>query len=261
MRYRRPTRHAVGLATAAVFLAGCGTDDATTDPGDEAVGPETDEAAAPDDAPADDAVTQGDEPDAPRDDEPDAPAPDPDGADDGDADETQQDAAAGDLVDIATAQPGNWPVGDAGTVTFDVVDGQLVLEDHEAAAGWEATVDDGDGDGIEVDFTQDGRRWEFEVEIDDGRLEIEIRQDHSDASAGSYDLPDGGSFAFDANGRLTLTDVSPGDGWEVVEQQEESDEVEIDLREGDRTVDVEVELDDGRIEVEIDYEVIGPLPS
>jgi hypothetical protein len=175
-------------------------------------------------------------------------------------DDATEDDADQELV-IDTAQPGTWPVGDAGTVAFDVVNGDLTLEGYEPADGWDATVDEDDGDEIEVHFTQDGLRWEFEVEIDDDQLEIELRQDHVDATAGSYDLPDGGSFAFDANGVLSLTDVTPGEGWTIVEQEEESDEFEIDLRDGDRTVEVEVELDDGRIEVEIDYEVVGSLPD
>jgi hypothetical protein len=175
-------------------------------------------------------------------------------------DDATEDDADQELV-IDTAQPGTWPVGDAGTVTFDVVNDDLTLEGYEPADGWDATVDEDDGDEIEVHFTQDGLRWEFEVEIDDDQLEIELRQDHVDATAGSYDLPDGGSFAFDANGVLSLTDVTPGEGWTIVEQEEESDEFEIDLRDGDRTVEVEVELDDGRIEVEIDYEVVGSLPD
>jgi hypothetical protein len=202
-------------------------------------------------------------------DDTDADATDADGAtdddadDDGAADETDDAASApaDELVDTTRAEPGTWPVGDAGTVTFDVVEGALTLEGYQAADGWTATVDEEESDEIEVDFTRDAQRWEFEVEIDDGRLEVEIRLDDTDASAGSYDLPDGGSFAFDANGALTLTDVSPGEGWTVTEQEQESDELEIDLRNEDRRVDVEVELDDGRIEVELDYEVVGPLPA
>lgn len=248
---RQPRRSLV-LLIGAVLLAGCGSDDGeTTDP-DVEVGQagETSDETAPDDDAADTA--------------PDDEAPD------GDADTADTDAGAddagptdgdADLVDIDVAQPGTWPVGDAGTVSFEVVDGSLALEDYEAADGWEATVDEEDSDEIEVDFVLDELRWEFEVEIDDGRLEVEIRQDHVDASAGSYDLPDDGSFAFEADGQLALTDISPGEGWEIVERDEESDEFEVDLRNGDRTVDVEVELDDGRIEVEIDYEVVGPLPS
>jgi len=87
-----------------------------------------------------------------------------DEADDETADTARD--ADGALVDTDSAQPGTWPVGDAGTVTFEVVDGLLTLEDHEAADGWEATVDEQDDDEIEVDFTQDGARWEFEVEMD-----------------------------------------------------------------------------------------------
>jgi hypothetical protein len=233
-----------------VFLAGCGADDsASTDP-DIELGADDDDAAAADDQQADDAAADGPDDDAsdagPYDDAPDGDAPD---------------GGEPDLVGTDVAQAGTWPVGDAGTVSFEVVDGSLALEDHEAADGWEATVDEESGDEIGVDFTRDQFRWEFEVDTDDGRLEVEIRQDHRDASAGSYDLPDGGSFAFEADGRLALTDVTPGEGWEIVERDEGSDEFEVDLDSGDRTIDVEVELDDGNIEVQIDYEVVGPLPS
>ncbi|WP_165403810.1 hypothetical protein [Egicoccus halophilus] len=44
------------------------------------------------------------------------------------------------------------------------------------ADGWRAyvDVDVDDRDEVEVDFARDGERWDFEVEIDDGRLELEI---------------------------------------------------------------------------------------
>ncbi len=48
--------------------------------------------------------------------------------------------------------------------------------DHTVADGWRAyvDVDVDDRDEVEVDFARDGERWDFEVEIDDGRLELEI---------------------------------------------------------------------------------------
>ena len=74
------------------------------------------------------------------------------------------------MVDIATAQPGTWPVGDAGEVTFGVDDNALVLVDHQPSDGWEARIDTRDPDEIEVEFTRSGEQWEFEVEIDDDEV-------------------------------------------------------------------------------------------
>jgi hypothetical protein len=177
-----------------------------------------------------------------------------------DAAEAAGDTAAGEVVDLTTAVPGTWPVGDAGTVTFSLAGGRLVLEDVSTADGWTSRIDEEDDDELEVDFERDGVSWEFEVEVDDGRLEVELRQDLRDAQPGSYDLADAGSFAFEvADGRLTLTTLDVADGWELTEREEDADEFEFELRQGEREFDVEVELDDGRVEVEIDYKVTGPI--
>lgn len=245
----------VALAAAAL-LAAC-ADDGGNDTG--SAGPED---PATDEAP----TTDGAEPDAAggpldgsgaADDE--APSEDAtDAGDDAAGDDAETDEAT-DAGSIAVARSGTWPVGDAGTVTFEVEGDALVLVGYEPSDGWDARVDEEDDDEIEVDFQRDDVRWEFEVELDDGQLEIEIRQDHLDAEPGAYDLPDGGAFAFEADGDLTLASVTPGDGWEVTDQEEGSDEIEISLRATDRRLEVEVELDDGRIEIEIDYEVVGPM--
>ncbi len=69
-------------------------------------------------------------------------------------------------------------VGDAGVVTVDVVDGQLVLVSAEPKPGWTVTKaeddsnDDSDEDEneVEVDFTSATVRVEFEATFVDGRI-------------------------------------------------------------------------------------------
>lgn len=201
---------------------------------------------------ADDA--DGDQPDgAARDEDADASAS-------GDAGSTSPN---GDVVDLTEAVPGTWPVGDAGTVTFSIVDGALMLDDVTASDGWMMAIDDQDPDEIEVDFARGNVEWEIEIELEDaGRiLEIEIDQDIASADTGSYDIGDAGTFAFSVvDRRLVLDDLNITDGWTLVELAEEADEIEFELVNGPRSFDVEVELeDDGTIELEIDYEVVGPV--
>jgi hypothetical protein len=188
---------------------------------------------------------------------------------DDDGDETASDDARDDgidttgLVDMTTAVPGTWPVGDAGTVTFAIVDDALVLEDVTAADGWQADIDEQDPDEIEVDFRRGDTEWQIEIELKDGAtiLEIEIDQDIERADSGSYDIGDAGTFAFSvSDGRLVLDDLNVADGWTVAERDEEADEIEFTLVNGPREFDVQVELeDDGSIEIKIDYEVVGPV--
>lgn len=199
-------------------------------------------------------------------------APDEDASEDGASEDTDATSEAGgdgttspdgEVVDLTEAVPGTWPVGDAGTVTFSIVDGALVLDDVTANDGWMMAIDEQDPDEIEVDFTRDNVEWEIEIELeDDGRiLEIEIDQDLAPADTGSYDIGDAGTFAFSVvDGRLVLDDLNVAHGWTLVELDEEADEIAFELVNGPRSFDVEVELeDDGTIELEIDYEVVGPV--
>lgn len=215
---------------------------------------------------AGDIALEGQDPAPTTEEEPDDPAASDAETDppDGDADATDGDPAdegTEDLVDLTEAVPGTWPVGDAGTVTFSIADGSLVLDDVGTADGWTSDVDEQDPDEIEVDFRQGNVTWQIEIELEEGGsiLEIEIDQDIGDADAGSYDIGDAGTFAFDVqDGQLGLTDLNVDDGWTVVEQDEEPDEIEIELVNGPRVFDVEIELDDGIVEIEVGYEVAGP---
>jgi hypothetical protein len=176
------------------------------------------------------------------------------------------DAVTSGLVDTTAATGGSWPIGAAGRVTWDVEGDELVLRDHAPADGWDAVVEEEDDDELELVFRRGDERWRYEVELDSGRLEIELAYDRADAPAGAYDLPDGGSFTFElVDDVLALTSLQVPDGWEEVERDESDDEFSFTLRapageDGERRVEVEVEFN-GAVELEIDYRVTGPLPG
>jgi hypothetical protein len=78
------------------------------------------------------------------------------------------------------------------------------------------------------------------------------------AGAGDqYTVADAGTAVAGREGdRLVLGQVSPAPGWthEVTDQEvtdQEDDEVEIEFRRGGEEVDLEVEIDDGRVEAEV----------
>ena len=62
----------------------------------------------------------------------------------------------------------------AGTVTVEVVDGKVMLT-WTAAAGWEFVEYEQDGNEAEVEFRNGTLKVEFEAEIEDGQLEIEMK--------------------------------------------------------------------------------------
>jgi hypothetical protein len=247
-------RRAALLLVPALALAACGGDDAGTsdpialesgptsaDPGTDDVG--TDDAAT-DDTATDDAATD-------------------DAATDGAEDQGGQTAdPQGGVVDASVAEPGTWQVGDAGTVTFSVEDGALVLDDVSPADGWTVTEQEADADEIDVDLERGDETYEFQVELeDDGTLlKVDIDHDVDGAEPGTFELGDAGSVTVSIDGdRLVLDDLTVGDGWEVATREEDDDELEIDLVRGDQRWDLEIELDDGRLDVERDYEVRGRL--
>jgi hypothetical protein len=153
--------------------------------------------------------------------------------------------------------PGRWAVGDAGTVEFDLTDQGLVLVDVTEAQGWTARVDEESSDEIEVEFTRDDTKREIEIEWDGSTLEIDINTDIVPASDGVYEIGQAGSFEFSSSNGLQLRDVVVADGWELRMDDESADEIEFTVQRGDERWYVEIELDDGRVELEIDYRVRG----
>lgn len=61
-------------------------------------------------------------------------------------------------------------------------------------------------------------------------------------------------------GSVNLVDLSVSDGWTVTEQDTDDGEVEIELRRDNVTWELDAEVDDGQLEVEIDFEIEGRYP-
>jgi hypothetical protein len=146
-----PAVIAVGL------LAGCGSD------GDEQVAvvstTTTSEAPAPN-------VPAGDTP----------AAADPAGRDAGEGRPPGDRVPPGECAELAEAADGRYVVSDAGEVVVRRQGDDLVLEEVRAAEGWRFEGDrkGKKDDEIEVTFRREGRKVEFEAELDDGDLEIEV---------------------------------------------------------------------------------------
>jgi hypothetical protein len=82
-------------------------------------------------------------------------------------------------VDIAAPRNGRYRIYDAGTAVVRRDGGRLRVGSVNAARGWRARVDRGDGDEVDITFRprQRGAELELEVEIDDGRIESKICAD------------------------------------------------------------------------------------
>ncbi len=77
--------------------------------------------------------------------------------------------------EFTTSSGGTFKVADGVTVTVDLQGGALVLVDV-SAPGWAVEIKDRESDRIRIRFEKSGARAEFEAELDDGRLEVEIER-------------------------------------------------------------------------------------
>ncbi len=202
-----------------------------------------------------------------------------DTADENDADENDDGALPSTVVAApetttapaeapATAEPpdprrtltGEWTVGEAGTVAFDVSEGNLVLIDVNAVEGWESQVIEEDPGTIEVAFTQGPAEYEFEAERLGEVLEVGIGFALDPAEAGRFEVGDAGSVEFSVTGTsLELVEVTTASGWDHTETVE-SDEIEVAFQRDAEGWDFEVELDDGVLDLRTAYGITGPLP-
>jgi hypothetical protein len=76
-----------------------------------------------------------------------------------------------------TTEPQTYDVHGAGSVTIQLVAGELVLVDAGAAAGWTIEVDESDGRDIRVEFENSDSDARFEAKTRDGEVRVEIRRD------------------------------------------------------------------------------------
>jgi virulence-associated protein VagC len=174
----------------------------------------------------------------------------------------------------------NFPVRDAGEVEIERDGDRLILIGARPNPGWELEAEDeeddededdeeeeedeeleeGDEDDeeIEVTFVQGDREVEFEAEIDDGRLAIEIEETWHGVEAGSYTVADAGEVEIRRDGdRLIMVGVIANEGWDFEVEHEDGeddsgDTVEVSFVSGDREAEFEAKIEDGVLEVEIE---------
>jgi hypothetical protein len=72
------------------------------------------------------------------------------------------------------SDPTSYQVGGAGTVTVQIVTGQLVLLDVTATNGWSFEVDESGGRDIKIEFESGESEAEFEAKLRDGQIRIEV---------------------------------------------------------------------------------------
>src|SRR5690606_35628303 len=103
---------------------------------------------------------------------------------------------------------------DAGDVTLRVEGDRLVLVDVQPSDGWTHRVDEDDDDEIEIDFRDNGREIDFEAEIDDGRLKIDVCDTVLDPAGDVYTVGDAGEVEVRQVGDddLELVEVRPNEG-------------------------------------------------
>lgn len=88
----------------------------------------------------------------------------------------------GSCVDLPEAADGRYTVGDAGTAVVRRDGDRLVVDEVVPSSGWTHRVTEHGDDEIEIDFRRGGEELELEVEIDDGRVEVDVCvEDHDDA--------------------------------------------------------------------------------
>lgn len=148
-----------------------------------------------------------------------------------------------------------FPAGDAGEVELERDGNNLRLVEVRPADGWRYEVEDDDDDEIEIEFRDNGREIDFEAELDDGRLKVDVCDVVLDPTGDVYTIGEAGEVEVrieqrqgDDDPELVLVEVRPNDGWEYEIDEEDDDEIEVEFRNGDQRLKFDLEVDDDEIE-------------
>ncbi len=158
---------------------------------------------------------------------------------------------------------GTWEVGSAGTVTFALRAGSLVLEDVTPAPGWTLSLAREEPGRLEAEFRRGVEELEFEVGYANGVLAIELSCEIVGADPGHYDVGEAGSVEIAVeDGKLKLVEISTNPGWSMEVDEQEDTEIEVEFRRGALEWQFEAELNErGDLEIEIEMEIEGPYPA
>jgi frataxin-like iron-binding protein CyaY len=191
---------------------------------------------------------------------------------------------AGSLV-LADGQVSQVVVADAGSVLLRRSGGSLTIVSTESNPGWVVEVEVATGREVEGDFRNGSRRVKFNFELEDGVVRVRIESEGSSSSGssttsttsgsgsststtnttsttGGSSLPTGSvTYNLDgagtvtvifANGGMTIGSINPAAGWTIEDSEQKSDEIEVELTNGDAEAELKVKINNGVLEVEID---------
>lgn len=153
-----------------------------------------------------------------------------------------------------------FPAGEAGEVELALDGDRLVLVEVRPSAGWSHRVDEDDDDEIEIDFHDNGREIDFEAELDDGRLKVDVCDISIVAAGDVYSVGEAGEVEIrqsrddddddddDDDIDLELVKVRVNDGWSYEVEKDDDDEIEVVFHRGEERVKFDLESDDGWLE-------------
>ena len=191
---------------------------------------------------------------------------------------------SGNLV-LADGQVSQVVVADAGSVLLRRNGESLTIVSTESNPGWVVEVEVATGREVEGDFRNGTRRVKFNFELEDGVVKVRIESEGSSSGStsttnttsgsgststtsnttsttGGSSLPTGsvtynvgaaGTVTINfANGGMTLGSINPAAGWTIDKSEQKSDEIEVELTNGDSEAELKVKINNGVLEVEID---------
>jgi hypothetical protein len=160
--------------------------------------------------------------------------------------------------------------------------GSLTIVSTETNPGWAVEVEVATGREVEGDFRNGNRRVKFNFELEDGVVRVRIESEGSSSgdssttsttsgsgsststtnTTGGSSLPTGSvTYSLDgagtvtvifSNGGMTIGSINPAAGWIIEESEQKSDEIEVELTNGDAEAELKVKINNGVLEVEID---------
>lgn len=187
---------------------------------------------------------------------------------------------------LADGQTSQVLVADAGSVLLSRNGNSLTIVSTEANAGWVVEVEVATGREVEGDFRNGNLRVKFNFELEDGVIRIRIESEGSTGTTGTtnttgststtnttnststtgtsggsalpvgsvtYNLDGAGTVTvIFANGGMAIGSINPAAGWTVDKSEQSSDEIEVELTNGDAEAELKLRINNGQLEVEIE---------
>lgn len=191
-------------------------------------------------------------------------------------------------LNLPAGQETEIAIEDAGTIRLGNSGTSLTILSAQASAGFVVEVEVPEGREVEADFRGEGRRLQFNAELEDGIVRVRIRTEANAGDGGTtsttattnptattsttiddnggddttgnvpsgpvtYQVAAAGSVTvLFVNGQAQLGVVVPSPGWVIDETRSRTDEVEVRFSNGDDEARLRVRIDNGQVRVEIE---------